>query len=377
MRHADNGPEEHSHAPHRGPHGLGQYFPPHVKPGGGGSVTSARWRLAPTAAASGSGGAEAAACSGAAAASGGAEAHSARRPLSPFQKALASTGFLPGSVSRNTSSNDPSPQTRRSAPPPAASATCRPAGGGSPAASGKPSRVWSSLTRIGSAPQIERRVHVPGQPAKARTLLCASDADSCSSRSSASAVDSFAALVARASSCGASCPAQLPSHTDGRASSSSSVPRSNNSRSRGGSCSSPTSGLSSCLSRGPASILRTVKATLTPATESPASRHRCSGAAPRYSGSSDGWTLSVPKRGMSRKRCGRKQPYAAVMQRSGCSSSSRARKASSFALAGVSSSMPRASASVCTGDAVSFIFRPDRAGGCDTTAATSKPPPPP
>ena len=72
----------------------------------------------------------------------------------------------------------------------------------------------------GKGPEQPSRPHAQSQPrafnvqgpVRARTLLCASDADSCSSRSSASAVDSFAALVARASSCGASCPAQLPSY---------------------------------------------------------------------------------------------------------------------------------------------------------------------
>lgn len=87
--------------------------------------------------------------------------------------------------------------------------------------------------------------------------------------------------------------------------------------------------------------------------------------------------LSVPKAGRSRKRCGRKQPYAAVMHRSGSRSARAVRKASSLASGGVSRFRPSFSASSCTGDGVSFFLRPVGLGGWLTTAAMSKPPPRP
>ena len=59
------------------------------------------------------------------------------------------------------------------------------------------------------------------------------------------------------------------------------------------------------------------------------------------------------------------------MHRSGCRSASAARKSSSLAFGGVNSGRPSASARRCTGDGVSFILRPERAGGWLTTAATS------
>ena len=46
--------------------------------------------------------------------------------------------------------------------------------------------------------------------------------------------------------------------------------------------------------------------------------------------------LSVPKRGTSKKRCGKMLPYAAVTQRSGASSASRARKSACHGATGAS-----------------------------------------
>jgi len=56
---------------------------------------------------------------------------------------------------------------------------------------------------------------------------------------------------------------------------------------------------------GPASIFVTVYSTVTPLVASPFSRQRCTGAAPRYRGSSEGWMLTVPRAGVARKRFGR------------------------------------------------------------------------
>ena len=72
----------------------------------------------------------------------------------------------------------------------------------------------------------------------------------------------------------------------------------------------------------------------TPVTSTPASSARCTGAAPRNCGNRLGWMFSVPRRGMSRKRCGRKLPYAAVTIRSTSIARSVARKSSCKRMSG-------------------------------------------
>ena len=67
----------------------------------------------------------------------------------------------------------------------------------------------------------------------------------------------------------------------------------------------PSFFLSTLAITGPASILLTVYSTLTPKTSSPASRERWTGDAPRQRGRREGWMLTVPRRGMARKRLGR------------------------------------------------------------------------
>jgi hypothetical protein len=62
---------------------------------------------------------------------------------------------------------------------------------------------------------------------------------------------------------------------------------------------------------------------VTPVSASPLRMAHWIGAAPRYLGSRDVWTLRQPKRGRSRMLWGRIWPYAATTIRSGCKSRGR------------------------------------------------------
>mmetsp|Transcript_5676 Transcript_5676/g.20629 ORF Transcript_5676/g.20629 Transcript_5676/m.20629 type:complete len:354 (-) Transcript_5676:97-1158(-) len=224
---------------------------------------------------------------------------------------------------------------------------------------------------------------VPGHPANPRTLSCSLRALSSPSQKSSSLSSTLTLAACDASpydSCGVvpASNAAAPLHTSGNASTSALAPRPNSSSSSSGCFSSPSSGRSILRSTGPASILSTVYATETPVTSTPASSARCTGAAPRNCGNRLGWMFSVPRRGMSRKRCGRKLPYAAVTIRSTSIARSVARKSSSFALTGhkiKSSGTPRVAASAATGDGgggpLDFRPRPRGRPGWDTTAWTS------
>mmetsp|Transcript_2727 Transcript_2727/g.5811 ORF Transcript_2727/g.5811 Transcript_2727/m.5811 type:complete len:256 (-) Transcript_2727:45-812(-) len=249
-------------------------------------------------------------------------------------KEMPSIGFFPGRVNFSTWRTDPSPQTIRSALSSLRSSRV------SSAPASAATRVRSSFMRIGSLPSTATSVHTPGHGVKARTRLCSVRAEWRARSACASSALILSALVALASSCGVSAEAQLSSHTEGSDSTSRRVPRSKSSSSSSGACSDPSKGRCCCLKIGPASILSTVKRTLTPLTSSPASKHLCSGAAPRYSGSSDGCMLRVPFFGKSRNRRGRKQPYAAVIHRSGSSVLSSDKNSSSLASGGVSSFRP-------------------------------------
>mmetsp|Transcript_60206 Transcript_60206/g.159086 ORF Transcript_60206/g.159086 Transcript_60206/m.159086 type:complete len:278 (+) Transcript_60206:201-1034(+) len=204
--------------------------------------------------------------------------HRAVRPLSPFQKLLASTGFLPGSVSVVTSSTLPSPHTRSSALPPALKATSCVG-----SAADAPTAVVISFALTGDASPSCSMHEQPGPTGavKPRTRLCATSAPTSLRSSAASAWLSLGAALALSSSCSHCASPLVPSQTDGSASSSCSVPVSKSSSSSSGACSSPLSGRSTCRRIGPESILSTVNATLTPVVASPISRQRCTGAAPR------------------------------------------------------------------------------------------------
>mmetsp|Transcript_4449 Transcript_4449/g.11382 ORF Transcript_4449/g.11382 Transcript_4449/m.11382 type:complete len:203 (-) Transcript_4449:469-1077(-) len=196
----------------------------------------------------------------------------------------------------------PAHSTARLSP---SSHTARVCGGATRSAGGR--RVLHSLTSV-ACPPIESETSVPGHSANARTALWISAALCRSKEASAISFESLGACVACSSSCFVARSNASPRHTSGRAARSSLLPDSKSARKSSGLCSSPINGASSCRTIGPASILRTVNKTLTPATGSPASSVRCTGAAPRYLGSSDGWILSVPNLGISRKRLGRKHP---------------------------------------------------------------------
>mmetsp|Transcript_18865 Transcript_18865/g.45366 ORF Transcript_18865/g.45366 Transcript_18865/m.45366 type:complete len:200 (-) Transcript_18865:656-1255(-) len=151
---------------------------------------------------------------------------------------------------------------------------------------------------------------VPGQPAKALTLLCMYTAFSVN-HSCPSSLVILSACVASASSCTShpvpSC-LYFPSKTPPNTSSSSSLPSSNSSGSSSSAFSSPPSTLSLLPTTGPASISNTVKSTDTPVVSTPASSARGTGAAPLNFGSSEGWMLRVPRGGMPRKDFGRNCP---------------------------------------------------------------------
>ncbi|MYK88262.1 MAG: hypothetical protein F4018_07900 [Acidobacteria bacterium] len=59
---------------------------------------------------------------------------------------------------------------------------------------------------------------------------------------------------------------------------------------------------------GPASISRTSRMIVTPVSVSPAMIARCTGAAPRYFGSSEGWMLMVRSRGAASTASGSIRP---------------------------------------------------------------------
>mmetsp|Transcript_1500 Transcript_1500/g.5098 ORF Transcript_1500/g.5098 Transcript_1500/m.5098 type:complete len:271 (-) Transcript_1500:417-1229(-) len=196
---------------------------------------------------------------------------------------------------------------------------------------------------------------VPGHPANPRTLFLSVVAFSVLNRKLPSSGETFAAwLGSPYSLCGVARSKQAsPLKTEGNTSSNAAAPVWNSSTNNTSCFSDPSNTRSTRRTTGPASISSTVYATVTPVTSAPTSSARCTGAAPRNCGSSDGWMFSVPSLGMARNFCGSQLPYAAVTAKSGCSALNASRNAGSFAFVGHntrSAGTPRRSAVTATGE---------------------------
>jgi len=100
------------------------------------------------------------------------------------------------------------------------------------------------------------------------------------------------------------------------------------------------------------------------------------GSAPRSSGSTEAWMLSVPNGGRSITARGRMCPYATTTLRSGASARTSSRNASPRGRSGCSTGSPSASATALTGDGSRRDRdRPRGRSGCVTTPTTSNPSP--
>src|SRR3990172_3465666 len=130
------------------------------------------------------------------------------------------------------------------------------------------------------------------------------------------------AYVARAGSCGVS--TSVPSRSLRNASPSASAPRTESFENIVSAVSSSPIGISRTCSMGPVSIPSSIRMMVIPVVVSPRTSAQLIGAAPRYFGRSDAWTLMHPRRGMSRIDFGRMWPYATTTTRSGASAAMRA-----------------------------------------------------
>src|SRR5699024_649496 len=122
---------------------------------------------------------------------------------------------------------------------------------------------------------------------------------------------------------------------------------------------------------GPASISRTTRNVVAPASSSPARMVACTGADPRHAGNSEKCRFTQPCTGISRVDFGINPPYATTGQASGAISRSRCWNSSSPGRSGASTSRPYSSAHCPTGLRRVARPLPDGASGLVTTAATS------
>ena len=123
----------------------------------------------------------------------------------------------------------------------------------------------------------------------------------------------------------------------------------------------------------PVSMPASVNIVVTPAFFSPSAMHQLIGALPRYFGSSDACTLTVPMGGMSSIRWLRICPNAAVTHRSGLSASIASRPSRRRTFSNWNTGMPCFSAKTFTGQAVSLFPRPLGRSGCVNAPTTSYP----
>ena len=133
---------------------------------------------------------------------------------------------------------------------------------------------------------------------------------------------SIGAYVARAASCGVS--SSVPSLSLRSASRSASAPRIDSFENIVSAVSSSPIGISRTCSMGPVSIPTSIRMIVIPVTVSPRATAQLIGAAPRYFGRREAWTLMHSRRGMSRIDFGRMWPYATTTIRSGASAAIRA-----------------------------------------------------
>ena len=103
---------------------------------------------------------------------------------------------------------------------------------------------------------------------------------------------------------------------------------------------------------------------VTPVVFSPFSTAHWIGAAPRYFGSSEPWTLMQPLGGIARTAGGSSLPYAATAISSGFSARSVSAASSVRSVAGWYTGMSRSSASALTGGGSSLCPRPFGLSGC-------------
>jgi len=117
---------------------------------------------------------------------------------------------------------------------------------------------------------------------------------------------SIGAYVAREASCGVS--SSVPSRSLPSASRSASAPRSDSFENIVSAVSSSPIGIARTCRMGPVSIPSSIRMIVIPVIVSPRATAQLIGAAPRYFGRSDAWTLMHPMRGMSRIDFGRMWP---------------------------------------------------------------------
>src|SRR5512139_964493 len=107
-----------------------------------------------------------------------------------------------------------------------------------------------------------------------------------------------------------------------------------------------------------------------PVTVSPRATAQLIGAAPRYRGSREAWTLTGAMRGMSRIAFGRMCPYAATTIRSGNSAAMRSTESGWRAFSGWYTGIPSRTANSFTGGEITVCPRPDGRSGLHSTRVT-------
>ena len=209
-------------------------------------------------------------------------------------------------------------------------------------------------------------VRAPGRGSRARICRATTVASRLQSIHSSSR-DSLGAMVACAGSWGRR--GALPSATRRRVSPSSWAP---SRASRSWSWPAVTwssSGIDRWRMMSPVSSPSSIHMVVTPVTASPARMAHWMGAAPRWRGSREAWTLMAPSRGTWSTAAGRIFPYATTTSRSGRQARSCSTTASS-SRSGWSTGMPYSAATALTGGAAGSSPRPWGRSGWVMTPTT-------
>jgi len=122
---------------------------------------------------------------------------------------------------------------------------------------------------------------------------------------------------------------------------------------------------------GPVSMPSSIWMVVTPVSASPRISAHAIGAAPRYLGRSEAWTLMDPRAGMSRTAVGRIWPKATTTATSARTPRSGSSHRGSRSRSGWSTGTPAATARSFTGGGATCRPRPAGRSGCVTTATTS------
>ena len=180
---------------------------------------------------------------------------------------------------------------------------------------------------------------------------------------------SFRASVTPAGSCGTG--RAVPVRSASSAASSSSAPFAASRASSSGADSSGRTGVRQHSRMSPASISGVTKSTHTPVSASPFASVHWMGLAPRYLGSSDGCTFSVPHRGTASSGRLRNCPKSATTTTSGSSRAMASTISGDDTASDSIGTIPSSAAARFTLHGSSFFPRPPGRSGCTTTPAST------